>query len=176
MRILTGRLFVAVALLGLVGAACGSAQKVGSEKLLKFQEQQNAQALGRAASATPAPVNALGQNTPPPAAVKTQPPRPKTTPTYFDVSLVTNSPFYSPGNCWVMPVGITLRVTNKDMASERKGGRSFTDKQGSFNSGILKPGGQWTWVFNAPATYDIVDEKVNFASGVLHVGQGSCGK
>jgi hypothetical protein len=93
----------------------------------------------------------------------------------IDVELVTNSPYYKPGNCLVLDrAGLTLRVTNKDNIPERSGGRSFTDKAGSFHSGKLKPGQSWTWVFDQPATYEVIDEGLNFANMTLHVGQGSC--
>jgi hypothetical protein len=161
---------VGLALMSLLAVACGEKQKVGSEKLLEFEEQQRGGAR-------------LGEKTPPPAKetpgsltvgetkapTKTATPAPKATPSYFDVSLVPNSPYYKPGNRIVIRKGVTIRVTNKDATAERSKGRSFTDKHGSFHSGLLKPGATWTWTFNAPATYEVVDEGLNFATAALEV-------
>jgi hypothetical protein len=159
-------LLVCVALLG---AACGSKQKVGDEKLLNFQEQQNAKRLGEATAAPKSPSGALTvggtQPTPRPTQAPTAAPKKQ----YFDVSLIANSPFYKPGNSITIRVGVTLRVTNADTTKERAKGRSFTDKAGTFNSGVLTPGKSWTWVFNQAASYEIVDEGLTFATARLEV-------
>lgn len=168
------RLIAVSLLVLLVGAACGSGQKVGSEKLLDFEEQQNAQALGREPDATEKPLTIGAEKTPTPTPVVTE--KPKATPVIFDVELVTNSPFYKPGNCIFIATGVSLRVTNKDAAPERSKGRSFTDKAGAFHSGLLKAGQSWTWVFDSPGSYEVIDEGLTFATAVLHVGQGSCSK
>ncbi len=156
-------------LMTLLGAACGSGQKVGNEGLLNFQEQKNAQRLGEA---TPAPtpgasVGALGIGSQP-----TPAPRPKATPPkvrYFDVQLVSKSPFFKPGNALTIRVGVTIRVTNTDTTPDRRGGRSFTDQAGTFNSGLLKPGQSWLHTFTQPAQYEIVDQGLTFATARLQV-------
>jgi hypothetical protein len=155
----------------LLGAACGSGQKVGNEKLLDFKEQKGAEALGRAPDETEKPLT-IGGPSSTPKPVQTE--RPKATPVIFDVTLVTDSPFYKPGNCIYIAPGVSLRVTNKDFTAERRKGRTFTDKAGSFHSGLLKPGQSWTWVFDSPGDFEVIDEGLTFATAVLHVGQGSC--
>lgn len=160
-------------MLAMLGVACGSPQKVGSEGLLEFEEQRGAEALGREGAATPKPLTVGEETTPTPTVQQT--PQPEATPVFFDVDLVTDSPFYMPGNCIFISTGVTLRVTNKDFASERSKGRSFTDKGGSFHSGLLKPGKSWTWVFNTRGSFEVIDEGLTFATAALHVGQGSCG-
>jgi hypothetical protein len=165
------KLVVTLVAVLLLAVACGGGQKVGNEKILDFEEQENAQALGREAAQTPKPLT-VGAKTPTPRPVVTD--RPKATPVIFDVELVTNSPFYKPGNCILIQQGVSVRVTNKDNTPERKSGRSFTDKAGSFHSGLLKPGQSWTWVFDAPGSFEVIDEGLTFATAVLHVGQGSC--
>lgn len=158
-----------VALLALfLGAAlsgCGGAKRTGSEKILDFQEQEDAERLGeqaQAASPTPSPTEtkaAVSQNTqsPPPASE-----------TFFDVTLVAASPYFEPGNELVMPRSMTLRVTNKDNTAERPT-RSFTDEGGSFDSGPLKLGETWTHKFAGPGNFRIVDSKAPFIFATLEV-------
>jgi hypothetical protein len=164
------RTITAAGLIALVLAsvACGESQKVGSERLLEFEEQQNGGRLGEATAppkATPGSLTIGASKAP-----TTQPPKPKETPTsYFEVTLVADSPYYKPGNKIVIRKGVTIRVTNKDMTAERSNGRSFTDKHGSFHSGLLKAGKSWTWRFDATGSYEIIDEGLNFATAVLEV-------
>lgn len=162
----------AVCVLLLLGAACGESQKVGSEKLLEFEEQENAQRLGER---TPEPTpegtpRSLGVGEEERAA-PTPTPEPTATPEpeYFDIALVPNSPYYEPGNSITIPAGTTIRVTNRDDTAERSDGRSFTAKNGAFHSGLLKPGESWTQLFSNPSTYEIIDEGLRFATGTLRV-------
>ncbi len=167
------RIVSAVCLIAMVAvfAACGESQKVGSEKLLEFDEQGPGQRLGGRTAApikgTPKP---LTVDTPKPTAkpVSTTP-KPEATPSYFDLSLVADSPYYRPGNYTTIKAGVTIRVTNNDMTNERAKGRSYTDKSGSFHSGLIKPGAKWEWTFNSPGVYEIVDEGLTFATGRLEV-------
>ncbi len=162
------RLFALLVCLLIAGVACGKGQKVGSEKLLNFNEQQNAQRLG---ARTPPPAatasGALTVGEQPTKAPTPKPAAPKKV--YFDVQLVANSPFYKPGNAIQIRTGVTLRVTNTDATAERSKGRSFTDKGGTFNSGLMKAGGSWTWVFDQPGSYEIVDQGLTFATARLEV-------
>ncbi len=156
----------------LLVAACGEGQKVGSEKLLEFKEQQGAGRLGERTaepSSTPGSLT-VGERTAPPTPAPTAPP------VYFEISLIADSPFYKDtthnkvGAKFTIPVGTTIRVTNNDGTPERSGGRSFTEEtRGIFNSGFLKVGQQWTWTFKQPATYQVRDLKVNFARAVVQV-------
>jgi hypothetical protein len=163
-----------------VAAACGENQRVGSEALLDVDEEGNSQRLG---AVTPTPVPA----TPAPLTVGDKPtptPEPTAGPTpralVFEIRLVAESPFYEwrgsqddpfqPGNVFSMPASVELRVVNGDTTAERSKGRSFTDKNGAFHSGMLKPGGEaWTWVFDASGVFEIVDEGLPFANATLEV-------
>lgn len=153
-------------------ASCGESQKVGSEKLLEFEEQENARRLGER-TPEPAPEGtplALGVGEEEKAEpTPTSEPAPTPEPVFFDVALVPNSPYYTPGNAMTVKVGTTLRVTNQDGTAERADGRSFTAKDGSFHSGLLKPGETWTWTFRQPASYEIIDEGLRFATASLRV-------
>jgi hypothetical protein len=55
------------------------------------------------------------------------------------------------------------------MTPERSDGRSFTEKNGLFHSGLLKPGQVWTWVFRQPASFEIIDLELPFATATLEV-------
>jgi hypothetical protein len=156
----------------LVGA-CGEGQKVGSEKLLEFKEQQGASRLGERTpepNQTPGSLT-VGERTPAPT------PRPTTAPNYFEISLIADSPFYKDmtnnkvGAKFTVRVGTTIRVTNNDQTPERSDGRSFTEaSSGIFNSGLLKVGQQWTWTFRQPANYQVKDiGKLKFANAVVQV-------
>jgi hypothetical protein len=152
---------------GLLFAACGEGQKVGNEGLLDFKEQKQQGRLGEktAAPGTPKPLS-VGAT---PVAAKTPTPTAKPKPKYFDITLVKDSPYYKPGNAITTHVGVTIRVTNADTTPERAKGRSFTDKNGAFHSGLLKPGGQWTYAFGSPGRYEIIDQGLNFATAQLEV-------
>jgi len=150
------------------GSACGASQRVGSERLTEFEEQEVGPRLGQALEEEPeqpgvtaAPL-AVGQRATPPT------PLPTPTQRLFDVALVADSPFYHPGNRIIIAAGTTLRVTNRDTTPERPR-RSFTDSNGAFSSGPLAAGQVWTQRFDAPAIYDIVDEGVTFARARLEV-------
>lgn len=157
-----------VALTCVLVASCGEGQKVGSEQLLEFKEQQGGGRLGErtaAPSGTPSSLT-VGERTPAPT------PKPAPKASFLDVALVKDSPYYDPiepGGKLTIRVGVTLRITNKDMTPERSKGRSFTEKNGLFHSGLLKAGQQWTWVFRQPAKFEVIDLGLNFATATLEV-------
>ncbi|MGH7858202.1 MAG: cupredoxin domain-containing protein [Candidatus Binatia bacterium] len=157
-----------LALVALLGAACGQDQKYGSEAIEDIKEQQDAQRLGQR---TPDPTPDKGQEVLNVGGTPTPMPQPTPTaaPEYFDVALVPDSPFYEPGNQVAIRAGVTLRVTNKDGTSERSEGRSYTAKSGAFDSGVLKPGETWTQLFTTPGRFEIVDQGLPFATAVLEV-------
>jgi hypothetical protein len=158
--------------IGLFFVACGEGQKVGSEKLLEFKEQEGANRLGERTpdpSQTPGSLT-VAERTPAPT------PRPTAAPSFFDISLIADSPYYKDttnnkiGAKFTVRVGTTIRVTNNDGTPERSKGRSFTEAtRGIFHSGLLKPGQQWTWTFRQPATYNVTDQGVRFARAVVQV-------
>lgn len=161
-------MLIGLALLALFVGACGQDQKYGSEAIAEIKEQQDAQRLGQR---TPEPTPEGGPQALDVAATPTPAPSPTPTaaPEYFDVQLIPDSPYYKPGNQVAIRVGVTLRVTNADGTAERAEGRSYTAKNGSFDSGLMKPGDSWTQLFNRPGRYEIVDKGLPFATAVLEV-------
>lgn len=149
----------------LIAAACGEPQKTGSEKLLEFEEQENKKRLGEKESPSPdAPTElVLGKESPSPS-----PSPPPPVEHFFDVSLTADSPYFQPGNALLIQAGVTLRVTNKDATSERPT-RSFTAKDGSFDSGPLAFGKVWTQKFDNAGFWDIIDSNAPFILATLEV-------
>lgn len=149
-------------------AACGKDQKVGSEKLLQFKEQQRQGRLGESTPtpAAPAGVLGIGAATPKPM---TPAPTPQTAPErFFDVTLVADSPYYQPGNELVMSSQLTLRVTNKDNTAERPTRRFYSE--GVFDSGPLRFGQSWTFKFPGAASGKIqVNDAYPFIFATLTV-------
>lgn len=163
-------LLAILTLVALILGGCGEGQKVGSEKLLEgIDDQGPGVRLGERTAAPKATREPLTVDKRTPALTPT--PQPKGTPSYFDVALIADSPYYEPGNRIIVRAGVTLRVTNKDTTPERSTGRSFTDKRDAFHSGMLKPGQTWTWTFSSPGRYEIIDEGLTFATGILEVTQ-----
>lgn len=123
--------------------------------------------LGECKSPEPSPVSTekVGIGTSPTPAKPTQQ---QAEEKFFDVSLVDYSPYYEPGQQLTMPVGFTLRVTNKD-STEGRPVRSFTSDDGSFDSGPLKPGQVWTRKFDQPGSYTIKDRAAGFIYASLEV-------
>ncbi|MBW3588179.1 MAG: hypothetical protein KY429_02035 [Actinobacteria bacterium] len=164
-----GRSTLVVLILGLaLLVACGQSQKVGSENLLDFEEQEGAKRLGEREKASPEPppeqekVTLGGGPSPSPEAPKSEEVK------YFDVALVPDSPYYEPGNELTMTVNLTLRVTNRDATAERPK-RSFTARDGSFSSGPLVPGQVWTFKFPTTGAWELQDDFAPFIFGTIQV-------
>lgn len=147
--------------------ACGGNQQVGSEKLKNIQDSAtNGPRLGER---IPEPSNQPSQGAlgaPSPKSSQTSAAKEETK--FFDVTLVDYSPYYEPGASLRMPVGFTLRVTNKD-TTEGRPQRSFEAEDGSFSSGPLKPGQTWTQRFDTPGTWKIKDMAAGFILAQLEV-------
>ncbi|HVE92546.1 MAG TPA: hypothetical protein VNE62_09655 [Actinomycetota bacterium] len=163
-----------VLLLILGVAGCGKPASVGSEVPLDVKGGENRR-LGETPTpdprSTPAP-NALGVATPTPApkavqvtAAPTVAPKKE----YFELALVTDSPYYAPNPEVEFARGTVLRVTNKDTIPERKF-RTYTasGSGGNFSSGPLKPGQVWEFT-PGPGQYNVTDEGLTFARGALTV-------
>jgi hypothetical protein len=168
---MTRRIIPLLCMLGLLLSACGEGQSVGNQGLLDDIKDQ-----GGDFRFTPPPLPdeeegggqlAIDQRATPPPAEAPAPTPPPAQVTYFDVELVADSPFYKPGNALEMSSGAVLRVTNRDATPERAC-RSFTDKQGTFNSGCLKPGESWTFRLGQ-GRFDIIDQGLPFATATLTV-------
>ncbi|HVE92090.1 MAG TPA: hypothetical protein VNE62_07300 [Actinomycetota bacterium] len=125
---------------------------------------------------TPSPspsVAAPGASTNPKVPAPTARPTPAPTPTppaptFLDIELVADSPYYKPGNEITLPLSHTLRVTNRDQTAERPC-RTFADSRRSFSSPCLKPGESWSRLFLAPVSYQIADPGLPFAPARLDV-------
>ncbi|MEO7804905.1 MAG: hypothetical protein ABIS18_11535 [Actinomycetota bacterium] len=157
-----------ILLLCAVAAACGSDNKVGSERLLQLQDSgsKGQPRLGESIKVpTQSPQAALG--TSPKATQSVVAPKAAEV-KFFDVTLVDYSPYYEPGASLQMPVGFTLRVTNKDK-TEGRPVRSFEAADGSFGSPPLKAGGVWTQAFDVPGTWKIKDMAAGFILAELTV-------
>lgn len=141
-------------------AACNEGVKVGDDIDLAAVDQNKQECrLGECKSPEPSPVSTekagIGGSSPSPTAKPTQAEQ------LFDVTLVADSPYYEPGNDLSMPFSFTLRVTNNDR-TEGRPVRSFTDEDGVFDSGPLKPGEKWTWKFDGPGQFKITDRAAGF--------------
>jgi hypothetical protein len=147
-------------------AGCGQKKEVGSEKILDFEEQKG----GGLGAASPTPSPQTGGQSAPAQAKPAQPQAADQKPqaTFFDVGLIAQSPYYEPGDQIAIARGTTLRVTNKDNTAERPQ-RSFTAQDGSFDSGMLKPGQVWTQKFDSPGVWRIEDKSAPFISATLEV-------
>lgn len=165
-----------VLLLLMLAGACGRGQKVGSERLTAFEEQKQGRRLGERAP-EPTPTGTPGALTV--GEKPTQSPTPPPSPPpqqeqYFDVYLISDSPYYfdatnnQEATQFVVPAGFTLRVTNRDNTPERPK-RTFTAKDGSFDSGSLRPGQVWTLKLDRPGFFDIIDKGLTFALATLEV-------
>lgn len=164
---LNGRGHMLVALLVVLlsaSVACGKPQRVGSEGLTAFEEQDPG---GRLGERSPSPDSTqsgdkvgLGGPSPSPS------PSPTQAESFFEVTLIAESPYFHPGNALTVPVGVTLRVTNKDTTEERPT-RSFSAKDGSFDSGSLRPGQVWTYKMTVAGFWDIVDDRAPFIFATL---------
>ena len=156
----------------LFAGGCGGDDRVGSEDTLDFDTTEQ---TGRLGDETPAPAPdattapQADEATPAPTAAAAAVTTPKAAPVqYFDVSLIEDSPYFSPGNSLTMPIGVTLRVTNDDTTPERPT-RSFTAEDGSFDSGPLKPGEVWTHTFTATGTWRVVDSVASYIIATIEV-------
>lgn len=161
-------LLAVIWLLALIAVGCGGDKQIGSEDLLDFDEQKNAKRLGEA-SPTPPPAETKTSEpaTGPPKQNQPSPPPPPEE-NFFDVAMIASSPYFEPGNQLVMTRGVTLRVTNKDNTAERPQ-RSFTAEDGTFDSGLLKPGQIWTYKFKSGGTWRVIDRNAPFIYATLEV-------
>lgn len=57
-----------------------------------------------------------------------------------------------------MEAGALLKVVNKDCRPEVPKGRSFTDQEGNFDSGLLKCNEEWLWVANVIGQFTVIDK------------------
>jgi hypothetical protein len=172
------RLLAILALLLLLVAACGGGRRTGSEDLLEeVGEGAEECRLGENCEPSPAATDSeeqkVGVGEPTEAPQKEAPPAPQEQ--FFDIHLVGESPYYfdatngQAASVFRMPVGYTLRVTNKDTTDNRPT-RSFTASNGAFTSPDLKPGEVWTFRFSTGGSFDLIDRCCPYVSGKLTAG------
>ena len=159
----------------LLVSACGRGQRVGSEKLLDFEAQEDAKRLGEQENSPSPPPDeaskvALGAATPPPSPPPSPPPPPPEQ--FYNIELIGPSPYYraegEEASYFIVPVGFTLRVVNRDGTPERAH-RSFSAEDGSFDSGALAPGAVWTFKLTRQGKFPIRDRCCPFIFGTLEV-------
>lgn len=169
------KILALLALFALLVTACGQGQKVGSEKLLDFEAQENAKRLGQQEN-SPSPLPdeaskaALGATAPSPSPEPSPPPPPPEQ--FYNIELIGGSPYYraegEDASYFIVPVGFTLRVVNRDGTAERSH-RSFTAEDGSFDSGDLAPGAVWTHKLTRQGKFSIRDRCCPFIFATLEV-------
>lgn len=157
----TSRAGALLAVAALLLAACQRSEKVGEGLLEKLKEQEQQRRLGEflkspEPTGQPSPA-ALGGS---PAPGKTGGPQREV----FQVLLVNDPPYYEPGQQLTVPLGTTIRVTNKDDNT-----RSFTTPDGPYDSGDLAPGQSRELVVNVKGKFQLYDPNVPFATGTLEV-------
>lgn len=165
-------------------AACGESRTVGSQVGVNSGKEGEASLRDQADKINQDPAakgggaGKLGADvvvTPPP----TPTPGPTPPPSFYNVDLIANSPYYSangaPVNQMQMRASSILKVTNRDNTQERRC-RSFTHdptggNESQFSSGCLPPGADWEWRFDAVGSFRIKDEGLTFATASLRVVQ-----
>lgn len=142
--------------------ACGDSSRVGEGiELDKIKNEGGDNRLG-VASPTPPPAES------PAAAPQEQPkqaaPKPNEAPPY-EVTLITNSPYFHPGQVIRVPVGTKVRITNKDESKRHP----FVE--GLFDAGTLAPGAQFVYEANTKTAgqAQIKDQIATFKVGFLEV-------
>lgn len=140
-------------------AACGESTEVGSGVKEDVESRPEACRLGQVCP-TPSPKETqqaaglgLGQS-----------PSPKPSPTAAapseqQVALTVTIPEGSNYDPFVIELeaGAVLKVVNKDCRPEVPNGRSFTARDGTFDSGLLKCNQEWLWRANAIGEFDVFD-------------------
>lgn len=151
-------------------AACEGGSSVGKDiDLEKIKGGQKGPRLGEAASPSPTPTAgqpAQKPTTPPPI----QPTKSSPTPTQpsaqvFEVTLTRDSPYYHPGQVIQVPVGTTIRFTNRDEINRQP----FA--QGYFEAPSLAPGRSFEYLANVRTNgqVQINDRIATFKVGFLEV-------
>lgn len=165
-------------ILVVVAGACKSESNVGSDDLLKFDPDKETGRIGEA-KPTPTPSPTVAAQAPPsaPAKASAPPPPAAAVEKFFDVFMVSSSPYFefqSPGgprqaaSQFLVSKDLTLRVTNEDRTPERPT-RSFTAEDGSFDSGQLAPGKQWTYKFRRTGKWHLVDSVASYIFADIEV-------
>ena len=153
----------ALLMLGFVG--CGDSSEVGDESLLDFEQRQQ----DRLGAATPTPKVTKAPSAG--SAPKTTPqPQPQATaaPQQAAITITINSD--ASANKFDPPLarvskGSIIKFTNKDS----KNRSIVSDKDGSFASGDIKPGGSWEYTANTAGTFSYHDGTRPYAVGKFEV-------
>ncbi|HVE75536.1 MAG TPA: hypothetical protein VND22_02085 [Actinomycetota bacterium] len=151
-------------------AGCSQGEEVGSDKLKKFDEQDEPGRIGGIERESPSP------SPPPPApspsptqAAAAPPPKPagplglcgRTQAAECKVSITADG--YNPFN-FRIAIGTVVRVVNEDGQA-----RTFTADQGHFDSGSIAPGATWSYTAGTAGTFNFHDETRPFVVGSMEV-------
>lgn len=147
--------------------ACGDKSQVGGEiELDKIKGDAGGPRLGEDLPPQPEGSKLDVPSSPTPAATKESPaPSAPAEAPPFEVTLVTNSPYYEPGQVIKVPVGTKIRITNKDDINRHP----YVD--GLFDAGSLPPGGTFLYHANVKTSGQvrISDRVATFKVGYLEV-------
>ncbi len=141
-------------------AACSGGSRVGSKDLLKFKQGQAGRLGAIESSPTPsakATSSATTRSTATPA--KSAKPSPVTR--TWPVRITAQG--FQPFNFNVF-LGDVIEVVNQDGQP-----RSFTADDGSFDSGLLKPGAKWRYTATKLGTFNVSDSTRPFVVGKFTV-------
>lgn len=154
------RLFpVALLVMAVVVSACGESTEVGSG-VKEVESRPEACRLGQVCP-TPSPKATqqagglgLGQSpSPSPQPARTTAPREDQVAVTVTIPEGGNyDPFFIE-----LEAGAVLKVVNKDCRAEVPNGRSFSARDGTFDSGLLKCNQEWLWRANAIGEFDVFD-------------------
>jgi plastocyanin len=161
---------IALAAIVLLTASCGGGSKVGSEKLLDFNEEARRRLGEKAQTKTPTPTRAVNESqrrTPPPrAAVGGRPtPAPAKKVATIEIAIQSDSAgtAFDPVAAKVF-VGSIARWTNRDTTT-----RSVVADGGQFQSGPIAPGRSWSYVTRTAGRFNYHDGTRPYAVASLEV-------
>jgi plastocyanin len=153
----------------LLGAGCGSDNKVGDESLLNFQDQAQ-QRLGAATTTTTPPTTAagaggqlgVGATAPTTRAVATTAPQQATLPIDINGDNSSTTQFDPPAARVFK--GTIVTWTNRDSVA-----RSVEADNGAFRSPSIPPGGTYNWTATVAGAINYHDGTRPYAVGSIEV-------
>jgi plastocyanin len=169
-------LTVLALVLALVAAACGDGARVGSDDLLTFEQEQQANpfapttvaqqdAPAEEAPQQDAPEQEAPAEAPPPEPAPQQEEQQRAT---LDIRIAgdTERSQFQPSAARVF-TGSVILWTNADSVA-----RSVVSDEGWFDSGPIPPGGTWQWVARETGRFNYSDGTRPYAVGYVEVIDG----
>lgn len=161
------RPLVAVVLLPLAFAACGSSGKVGDKDLLAFDPEQ-AKDLGATTTTAPVDPGAEAGNTtttaaPMQAASTTVPPQQQQVTVEVTIQDDEQGAPFTP-NVVRVAVKSKVRFVNKGTKTY-----SIVAQNGAFTSPPIAPGAAWIYEANTPGNFNYSDDVRTYAQGTIQV-------